>query len=81
MVSAIVTQAQRAGAPGVPERVFYMYLPAEAMRAMSPQRGEPPLLVPDVRYVTARMSSSPEGLLLVAHRSDDLLLVRELKLD
>jgi LmbE family N-acetylglucosaminyl deacetylase len=37
MVSNIVTQLQRAGAPGVPERVFYMYMPAEAMRTMFPQ--------------------------------------------
>jgi LmbE family N-acetylglucosaminyl deacetylase len=62
MVSNIVTQLQRAHAPGVPERVFYMYLPAEAMRAMNPQRGEPPLLVPDARYVTARVPFRPEDL-------------------
>jgi len=62
MVSNIVTQLQRAGAPGVPERVFYMYLPAEAMRAMNPQRGEPPLLVPAARYATARVPFSPEDL-------------------
>jgi LmbE family N-acetylglucosaminyl deacetylase len=62
MVSSIVTQLQRAGAPGVPERVFYMYLPAEAIRAMIPQRGEPPLLVPDVRYATARVPFGPEDL-------------------
>jgi LmbE family N-acetylglucosaminyl deacetylase len=62
MVSNIVTQLQRAGAPGVPERVFYMYLPAEAMRAMNPQRGEPPLLVPDARYATARVPFTAEDL-------------------
>jgi LmbE family N-acetylglucosaminyl deacetylase len=62
MVSNIVTQLQRAGAPGVPERVFYMYLPAEAMRAMNPQRGEPPLLIPDARYATARVPFRPEDL-------------------
>ena len=62
MVSSIVTQLQRAGAPGVPERVFYMYLPAEAIRAMSPQRGEPPLLVPNARYATARVPFTPEDL-------------------
>ena len=60
MVSAIVTQLQRARAPGVPERVFYMYLPPEAMRAMFPQRGEPPLLVPDARHVTVRVPFTPE---------------------
>lgn len=61
MISSIVTQLQRNGAPGVPERVFYMYLPAEAMRAMTP-RGEPPLLVPNARYATTRVSFSPEDL-------------------
>jgi len=60
MVSNVVTQLQRAGAPGVPERIFYMYLPAEGMRAMNPQRGEPPLLVPDARLITARISYSPQ---------------------
>jgi LmbE family N-acetylglucosaminyl deacetylase len=62
IVSTIVTQLQRAGAPGVPERVFFMYLPAEAIRAMVPQRGEPPLLVPDARFATARVAFSPEDL-------------------
>ena len=62
MVGNIVTQLQRAGAPGVPERIFYMYLPAEAMRAMNPQRGEPPLLVPDARYATAQVPFSPQDL-------------------
>jgi LmbE family N-acetylglucosaminyl deacetylase len=62
MVSSIVMQLQRAGAPGVPERIFYMYLPGEAIRAMNPQRGEPPLLVPEARYVTVRVSFTPEDL-------------------
>ena len=62
IVGDIVTQLQRTGAPNVPGRVFYIYLPAEAMRAMLPQRGEPPLLVPDVRYATARVPFSPEDL-------------------
>ena len=50
IVGNIVTQLQRAGAPGVPERVFYMNLPVESMRAMNPQRGEPPLTVPQAMY-------------------------------
>ena len=62
MVSNIVTQLQRARAPRVPERVFYMYLPAEGIRAMIPQRGEPPLLVPDAQYVTTRVPFRPEDL-------------------
>lgn len=62
MISNIVTQLQRAGAPGVPERIFYMYLPAEAIRTMNPQRGEPPLLVPDGRFVTVHVPFRPEDL-------------------
>jgi LmbE family N-acetylglucosaminyl deacetylase len=62
IVGDIVTQLRRAGAPGVPDRIFYMYLPAEAMRAMNPQRGEPPLLIPDARYVTAHVPFKPEDL-------------------
>src|SRR5262245_55794352 len=55
LVSAIATQLLRAGAPGVPDRLFYMSFPVEAMRAMNPQRGEPPLLVPEARYFTVRV--------------------------
>ena len=62
VVSTVVTQLQRASAPGVPERLFYMYLPAEAIRAMNPQRGEPLLLVPEARYATTRVAFSPEDL-------------------
>jgi LmbE family N-acetylglucosaminyl deacetylase len=62
IVSNIVVQLQRAGAPGLPERIFFMYLPAEAIRAMVPQRGEPPLLIPDARYVTTHVPYSPEDL-------------------
>lgn len=74
IVGSIVTQLQRANAPGVPERVFYMYLPAEAMRALNPRRGEPPLLVPDARYLTVRVAYSPDDLQAAArsracHRS------------
>ena len=34
LVSALVTQLVRAGAPGATERLFYMYIPAEGMAAM-----------------------------------------------
>src|SRR5689334_14470457 len=43
IVGGITTQLSRFGAPGVPERLFYMYLPAEMFRAANPQRGEPPM--------------------------------------
>src|SRR5262245_30008840 len=39
IISSIVTQLVRAGAPGVPQRVFYASLPAEGIRAMNPARG------------------------------------------
>jgi LmbE family N-acetylglucosaminyl deacetylase len=46
LVSALATQLARSGAPGVPERLFYMSLPPEGMSAMNPQRGTPPMLSP-----------------------------------
>jgi LmbE family N-acetylglucosaminyl deacetylase len=60
IVGNIVTQLQRAGAPGVPERIFHMYIPAEGIRAASPQRGAPPFMVPDIRYATARVPFTPD---------------------
>jgi LmbE family N-acetylglucosaminyl deacetylase len=56
LVSSIATQLARAAAPGVPARLFYMSLPAEGMRAMNPQRGAPPLLIPEAKYFTVRVS-------------------------
>ena len=38
LVSNIVTQLARAGAPGVPQQVFYASLPAEGIRALSELR-------------------------------------------
>jgi N-acetyl-1-D-myo-inositol-2-amino-2-deoxy-alpha-D-glucopyranoside deacetylase len=55
LVSAIATQLLRAGAPGVPDRLLYMSFPVGAMRVMNPQRGEPPLLVPEAKYFTVRV--------------------------
>ena len=62
IVSSIVTQLQRTGAPAMPERLFYMSLPVESMQAMNPQRGAPPLLVPKASYFTTRVSFAPEDL-------------------
>jgi LmbE family N-acetylglucosaminyl deacetylase len=62
VVSNVVIQLQRAGARAVPERIFFMYLPAEGMRAMNPQRGEPPLLVPEARHVTVHVPFSTQDL-------------------
>jgi LmbE family N-acetylglucosaminyl deacetylase len=55
LVSDIATQLVRYGAPGMPDRLFYMYLPAEAFRALNPQRGEPPLLIPQAKYFTVHV--------------------------
>ena len=55
LVSAVVTQLARAGAPGVPSRVFYSTIPAEAFRALNPERGAPPFLVPQASLFTTRV--------------------------
>ena len=59
LVSTIATQLSRAGAPVMPARLYYMYMPAEAFRAMYPQRGAPPFLVPDAKYVTVHVPFTP----------------------
>jgi LmbE family N-acetylglucosaminyl deacetylase len=59
IVGNIVTQLQRFGAPGVPDRLFYMYLPAESFRVMNPQRGEPPMLIPQAKYFTVNVPFTP----------------------
>jgi LmbE family N-acetylglucosaminyl deacetylase len=55
IVSSVVTQLVRAGAPGVPERLFYVSLPVEGFRAMNPARGEPPFLIPLPKYFSTRV--------------------------
>ena len=62
LVSAVVTQLARAGAPGMPERLFYASLPAEAMRALNPSRPEPPLLIPQQKHLTTRIAFTPADL-------------------
>lgn len=62
LVGAVVTQLVRTGAPGVPERLFYMSLPAEVMRAVNPGRGAPPLLVPQAKHLTTRVPFTPVDL-------------------
>ena len=62
IVSGIATQLQRFGAPGMPDRLFYMYLPAEMFRLANPQRGEPPLLMPQAKYFTVRVPFTPADL-------------------
>ena len=56
LVGNLVTQLVRAGAPGVPERLFYAHIPVEGIRLMKPTRGEPPFLIPQAKYLSARVS-------------------------
>lgn len=58
LVSSVVTQLVRAGAPGVPERLFYVSIPAEGFRMMNPERGVPPFLIPLPKYFSARIPFS-----------------------
>jgi LmbE family N-acetylglucosaminyl deacetylase len=62
LVSNIATQLLRTGAPGMPERLFYMYLPVESFRLLNPQRGEPPLLLPQAKYFTVHVPFTPTDL-------------------
>lgn len=62
LVSNIATQLLRAGAPGMPERLFYMYLPVESFRLLNPQRGEPPMLLPQAKYFTVHVPFTPADL-------------------
>jgi LmbE family N-acetylglucosaminyl deacetylase len=59
IVSSIVSQLVRAGAPAVPQRVFYASLPAEGIRAMNPTRGVPPLVIPQASLFTVRVAFTP----------------------
>ena len=74
LVSNIATQLQRAGAPGMPERLFYMYLPLEGFRLVNPKRGEPPMLFPQAKYFTLQVPFTPTDLqaaqkAMACHRS------------
>ena len=62
IVSNIATQLQRFGAPGMPDRLFYMYLPAEMFRLANPQRGEPPQLLPQPKHFTVQVPFTPADL-------------------
>ena len=62
IVGNIATQLLRAGAPGMPHRLFYMYLPVESFRMANPQRGAPPLLLPEAKHFTVRVPFSPADL-------------------
>ena len=58
----------------MPERLFYMSLTAEMIRMANPQRGEPPLTIPQAKYFTVRVPfTSPDldasGKAMSCHRS------------
>ena len=59
IVNSIVAQLSRAGAPGMPQRVFYFSIPEEGIRAMNPGRGAPPFLIPQARLFTVRVAFTP----------------------
>jgi LmbE family N-acetylglucosaminyl deacetylase len=55
MMSNIATQLLRTGAPGMPERLFYMYFPPNTFETLNPQRGAPPMLQPQPKYFTVQV--------------------------
>jgi LmbE family N-acetylglucosaminyl deacetylase len=61
LVSGVVTQLVRTGAPGVPERLFFASLPEAAMKVVNP-RGAPPLLIPGAKHLTTRVPFTPADL-------------------
>jgi LmbE family N-acetylglucosaminyl deacetylase len=68
IISSVVTQLVRAGAPGVPQRLFYASIPAEGFQAMNPGRGAPPFVVPQASLFTMRVRFTDPDL-EAAHRS------------
>jgi LmbE family N-acetylglucosaminyl deacetylase len=62
LVSAIATQLLRTGAPGMPERLFYMYFPADAFTMLAPQRPPSPLFHPRAQYFTMKVPFTPADL-------------------
>lgn len=74
IVSTLVTQIQRAGAPGVTDRIFYMYISAEGFLAMNPQRGVPPFVIPEAKHLTTQIAFTSEdqaaaGRAMACHKS------------
>jgi LmbE family N-acetylglucosaminyl deacetylase len=59
LVGSLVTQLVRAGAPGLPERLFYSMFSVQSIRTMNPQRGEPPMLVPQEKHFNVRVAFTP----------------------
>jgi LmbE family N-acetylglucosaminyl deacetylase len=62
LISAVVTQLVRNGASGVPERLFYVSIPAEVMGALNPSRPAPPLLIPAAPLLSTKIAVTPADL-------------------
>ena len=62
IINSIVSQLVRAGAPGVPQRVFFASISAEGMRAANPARGVPPFVIPQASLLTMRVPFTPADL-------------------
>jgi LmbE family N-acetylglucosaminyl deacetylase len=62
IINSLVSQLVRAGAPGVPQRLFYGSIPADGFRVMNPGRGAPPFLIPQANLFTARIPFTPADL-------------------
>ena len=62
LVSDLATQLLRTGAPGMPERLFYMYFPENAFALLAPQRPPPPLFYPQAQYFTMKVPFTPPDL-------------------
>jgi LmbE family N-acetylglucosaminyl deacetylase len=60
IVSNLVTQLARSGAPGATRRLFYIHIPAAGFRALYPERGVPPLLLPEATYLSVRVAFEPQ---------------------
>src|SRR5678815_2408107 len=54
LVGSLVSQLVLAGAPGAPQHLFYMSMPPEMIQSMG--RGAPPLLYPQEKFFTTRVS-------------------------
>jgi LmbE family N-acetylglucosaminyl deacetylase len=61
LVSAIATQLQRTGAPGMPERLFYMYFP-EDLYTLTPGRTPLPFFYPKPQSFTMKVPFTPADL-------------------
>jgi LmbE family N-acetylglucosaminyl deacetylase len=43
----------------MPDRLFYMYIPATMFKVMNPQRDAPPMVIPQSKYFTVNVPFTP----------------------